>query len=254
MFIAVGLLQNCQLSIFSTGVRPRSCLVNIMEFDSSIFQDALTQTTAGLGITLTGDQLEQFTCYARELVTWNKSVNLTAITEPREIAVKHMADSLAALPYIGVGIKSAQVLDIGSGGGFPAIPFAIMNHELQIVSVDSVRKKISFQTQVAAQLRLTNLRAVHSRVQEMDKVLGYLPVFDCVISRAFANLTMFYELALPWLKPNGRIVSYKSAVLDEEQAGLLTKYSHLKISRYSYDLPGADARYIVVLENCGAGK
>lgn len=220
-----------------------------MTFDTNDFAAYLGELLAGLSITQSPEQLGLYAAYAKELTVWNKVTNLTAITDTRGIAEKHFADSLCALPYVVTGDAQTFVLDIGSGGGFPAIPFVIAAESLNITAVDSVRKKISFQEHVKAQLGLARLTPVHCRVQELDKALGYAPLFDCIISRAFAALDLFVELALPWVKPGGRLVSYKSQTLDEELAALLKKYPGLKVSRYPYSLPNADARFVVVMEN-----
>lgn len=220
-----------------------------MSFDARDFENYLAQLLAGQGISLTAEQLGQCSAYAAELVTWNKITNLTSITNTREMAEKHFADSLCALPYINSDAKDVSVLDIGSGGGFPAIPFAIADACLNITAVDSVRKKMSFQEHVKARLGLGNLTPVHARVQELDQALGYKPAFDYVISRAFAAMDMFVELALPWIKPNGAIVTYKSQTLETELAALMAKYPGLTVKTHAYDLPNAKARFIVVLEN-----
>lgn len=220
-------------------------------FDTKEFEKYLAELLTQQGLELSADQLAALTLHARELALWNKTTNLTTITDAREMAEKHFADSLCALPYVcaNSGTEPVAVLDVGSGGGFPAIPFAVACPCLQVVSVDSVRKKISFQQQVVGLLKLNNLNAVHSRVQELDKTLGYYPAFDCVISRAFAALDTFVELALPWLKPGGRIISYKSLTLDDELMALERKYPQLEAGCHAYDLPNAAARYVIVLEN-----
>lgn len=222
-----------------------------MNFDVADFENYLAELLNGLAIKASPKQLQLYAAYAAELLAWNKITNLTAITKTREIAEKHFADSLCALPYVTANAAETTVLDIGSGGGFPAIPFAIANPGLKVTAVDSVRKKMSFQEHVKAKLHLANLTVVHARVQELDKALGHAPVFDCVISRAFAALDVFVELALPWVKPNGKIITYKSHTLNAEQAVLQQKYPRLKIKSHPYSLPGASARYIVVLEALG---
>lgn len=222
-----------------------------MGFEIKDFERYLTELLAGLNICHNASRIEQYALYARELITWNKITNLTAITNTSEMAEKHFADSLCALPYVLTNAAETTVLDIGSGGGFPAIPFVIADERLKVTAVDSVRKKISFQEHVKAQLQLVNLTPVHARVQELDRALGFTPVFDCVISRAFAALEVFVELALPWVKPGGKLFSYKSQTLDNELIAVLKKYPGLKVCCHAYDLPNAEARFVVVLQNFG---
>lgn len=222
-----------------------------MTFNANDFEAYLDELLAGLNINTSPEQLRLYALFAKELTVWNKITNLTAITDTCEMAEKHFADSLSALPYILGNNTETSVLDIGSGGGFPAIPFVIADDRLKVTAVDSVRKKISFQEHVKAQLHLANLTPVHARVQELDKALGFRPAFDCVISRAFAALDVFCELALPWVMPGGKLVTYKSQTLDDELGPILKQYPGVKISRYAYDLPNAKARFVVVLENFG---
>lgn len=224
-------------------------------FNSTNFEQYLAELLDAQGLTLEPEQMAMLTIHARELALWNKTINLTTITDAQEMAKKHFADSLYALQYVMPVDEPGpvSVLDVGSGGGFPAIPFAVASEHLQVVSVDAVRKKISFQQHVAALIKLGNFNAVHSRVQELDKTLGYYPAFDCIVSRAFAALDLFVELALPWLRPGGRLVSYKSLTLDGELAALQVKHPDFTVCRYAYDLPNAQARYIVVLENVRNG-
>lgn len=221
-----------------------------MAFDAKAFEAYLKDLLAGLNINLSPERLRRCAAYAGELMLWNKITNLTTITDTLEIAEKHFADSLSALPYVPNG-SGAAVLDIGSGGGFPAIPFAIADDGLMVTAVDAVRKKISFQEHVKGRLGLVNLTPVHARIQELDKACGFKPVYDCVVSRAFAGLDTFFALALPWVKPGGKLITYKSQTLDDELAALRLKYHGLKINCHPYNLPNAKARFVVVLENFG---
>lgn len=222
----------------------------LVTFDATAFEAYLKDLLAGLNINLSPERLRQCAAYAGELMLWNKITNLTTITDTLEIAEKHFADSLSALPYVLNG-SDTTVLDIGSGGGFPAIPFVIADDRLKVTAVDAVRKKISFQEHVKAQLGLVNLTPVHARIQELDKACGFKPAYDCVISRAFAGLDTFFALALPWVKPGGKLITYKSQTLDDELAALQAKYSGLEINCHAYNLPNAKARFVVVLENLG---
>lgn len=152
-----------------------------------------------------------FDRYAEMLTERNEKVNLTAITDPEEIRVKHFIDSLAAVDIIPDG---AKVLDIGSGAGFPGIPLKIVRDDLAVTLLDSVNKKVAFLCDVIADLGLKNITAVHARIEDFP----YKAEFDIVVSRAVAELTTLAEYALPFVKVGGTFVAYKSEKAEAEAA------------------------------------
>lgn len=167
-------------------------------------KDYLARGAIELGIVLDQPQLEKFAIFAAELCKWNRKINLTAITRAEDIAIKHFLDSLAVVTYVNLG---GNLLDIGSGGGFPAIPLKIVTPAVDIVSVDAVEKKILFQKHIARVLFLEKFRAVHTRVEALMGV--YPEQFNTIISRAFSDVTKYAQLALPLLAPEGVIIAMK---------------------------------------------
>jgi len=167
-------------------------------------QDYLKKGADELGIFISPRQLESFTLYADELCKWNRKINLTSITLPEEIAVKHFIDSLTLLHYVDI---SGKLLDIGSGGGFPGIPLKIMSPAASIVSVDAVEKKIHFQRHIARTLALEGFTALHRRVENLFP--EYEGCFKSIVSRAFADIPEFVKHALPLLAENGVIIAMK---------------------------------------------
>lgn len=157
-----------------------------------------------LGVRLTTADLGKFYLLAAELKKWGRKINITAIMEDEEIAIKHFLDSLTMLGIIGT---KGDLLDIGSGGGFPAIPLKIARHELHVVSVDAVEKKIIFQRHVARQLGLQHFEALHVRAEELAAKYG--GHFDWVVSRAFSDIPTYARIALPLIKEQGRIIAMK---------------------------------------------
>ncbi|MCF6247003.1 MAG: 16S rRNA (guanine(527)-N(7))-methyltransferase RsmG [Desulfobacula sp.] len=151
--------------------------------------------------------------HAKELMLWNKKINLTAIREPLQIVEKHFIDSIATLSFLG---NQKHVIDMGAGGGFPGIPLKIMNPLLYVVLVDSSRKKVNFLKHVIRLLGLKNIDAIHSRVEDLHNNDNYKGQFDVVISRAFTELSNFTRLGIPFLKTNGFICALKgkNAVLE----------------------------------------
>jgi 16S rRNA (guanine527-N7)-methyltransferase len=165
----------------------------------------LLVTGAGeLGVKLSAAELGKLYAFAAELKKWSRKINLTAIRGDEEIAVKHFLDSLVLLRVVGV---KGDLIDIGSGGGFPAIPLKIARRELKVVSVDAVEKKIIFQRHAARLLGLHGFEALHVRAEELAVQRGGR--FDWVVSRAFADIPTFVRIALPLLKEEGKIIAMK---------------------------------------------
>lgn len=148
--------------------------------------------------------------YSDYLIEVNSHTNLTSITNPEEIKIKHFEDSLSVLPYIKEGNK---VLDIGAGAGFPGIPLRIEKN-FDLTLVDSVNKKVNFMNEVIDKLDLSNARAIHTRAEDFAK--ENRESFDVVVSRAVANMSTLSELCLPFLKVNGIFIALKGPRADEE--------------------------------------
>lgn len=174
--------------------------------DSGRWRQTVIDGAAFLGLKVSRDQAAAMERHARELLQWNQVTNLTAITEPLEVAVKHYIDALAAAPWINEG---ARLLDAGTGGGFPGIPLKILRPDLTITLVDSVRKKVSFLKHAIRTLGLDGIDAVHGRLEELGASSPYHGSFDVVICRAFASLEKFVTLARPFLIPGGRLLAMK---------------------------------------------
>lgn len=167
-------------------------------------REYLENGASELGIALSDVQLDQFSTYANELCKWNKKINLTSIVRSEEIAIKHFLDSLTLAQYIE---HSGTLLDIGSGGGFPGIPLKIAIPALKVVSVDAVEKKINFQRHIARTLVFADFNAVHNRVENLSP--EYHGAFNYIVSRAFADISVFVKAALPFLAEGGEMVAMK---------------------------------------------
>ncbi|HPX60892.1 MAG TPA: 16S rRNA (guanine(527)-N(7))-methyltransferase RsmG [Deltaproteobacteria bacterium] len=207
---------------------------------------AIDDAVRQAGIRVERIQLEQLAMYADELLKWNIKINLTAITERKAVAAKHIVDAL----FFAQRVESAErVLDVGSGAGIPAIPLKIMRPEIEVVSVDSVAKKIMFQRHAARSLGLTGFEVLHARVEELS-VTGIKP-FDVIVSRAFSNLSRFVILVSSLLATGGRIVAMKGPALKAEldQADeLLAQLGYEIRSENNYVLPyGAGQRSLLTI-------
>jgi 16S rRNA (guanine527-N7)-methyltransferase len=194
-------------------------------------------------IELTQGQETQFDAYRRLLVEWNERMNLTAITEEKEVYIKHFWDSLAVLTmpqWISVSNQSKRVIDIGTGAGFPGIPLAIAQPEKSFVLVDSLQKRISFLETVVARLGLKNVTCVHARSEDLARDKSYRGQFDFVVSRAVARLNVLMELMCPFLRVGGLGFSYKGPGLDEELKDGQRAAKKLQVQlheAHSYTLP-----------------
>lgn len=184
-----------------------------------------------------------FDRYAEMLTERNEKVNLTAITDPDEIRVKHFTDSLAAIELIKTG---ATVLDIGSGAGFPGIPLKIARDDISVTLLDSVNKKVAFMNDIIADLGLKNIEAVHARIEDFP----HKGEFDVAVSRAVAELTTLAEYALPFVKVGGTFVAYKSEKAEAEAAAAGNAVAllggRLREIREVNVAPGLTRRLIVV--------
>jgi 16S rRNA (guanine527-N7)-methyltransferase len=169
-----------------------------------MIRQVLEKGLAETDLTLSDESIRSFELFAGELKKWNRKVNLTAICKDEDIAVKHLIDALELTRRVHAG---EDALDIGSGAGIPAIPLAVVQPAVHVVSVDAVGKKILFQRHVARFLSLNNLEALHARVESLHS--SHAGRFDVITSRAFSRLEMFVALAAPLLKNDGRLIAMR---------------------------------------------
>lgn len=160
---------------------------------------------------LTDEQGAQFSRYYELLVEWNKTRNLTAITEPKDVAEKHFFDSLAAAPLLAPG---ARCIDVGTGAGFPGIPLLIVRPDLKMTLLDALQKRIEFLEFVLADLGL-EATCVHMRAEDAGRSPLYRAKFDHTLTRAVSALPVLLELTVPLLRVNGSAIAYKGDATEE---------------------------------------
>ena len=177
-----------------------------MRIGSDSWKYLLISAAAKLGIAVDSSQAEQFALYANELILWNRKINLTSVTAPDEIALKHFVDSLAPLQFIPSAVR---ILDIGSGAGFPGIPMKILTPSLDMTLVDASRKRVSFQLNVIRILRLPQIKALHIRAEDLAHKAERQSCFDVIITRAVTSITHSIKLARPLLAANGTLIMLK---------------------------------------------
>ena len=174
----------------------------------------LYEQCMAMGVELSLPKLEAFDRFAGWLTEWNKSINLTSITEPEEILYKHFADSVSILAMTEFP-QGATVIDVGTGGGFPGLPMLIARPDLKMVLLDSTQKKLMFVDRVLKGLSL-NGKTLHSRAEDAGRQLEYRGAFDFAVSRAVANLRDLSEYCLPFVKENGYFIAPKGQKAKEE--------------------------------------
>ncbi|WP_414042050.1 16S rRNA (guanine(527)-N(7))-methyltransferase RsmG [Macrococcus sp. EM39E] len=202
------------------------------------------------GFAVTDQQLKQFAIYYETLVEWNKLMNLTAVTEKKDVYLKHFFDSITPSFYYDF-TKVQSICDVGAGAGFPSIPLKIMFPHLEVTIVDSLNKRINFLNHLSAELDLMNVRFVHDRAETFGKG-EYRESFDIVTARAVARLSVLSELCLPLVKKGGHFIALKGAQGEIEVEEGLFAISILGgevIENHPLTLPEEDSmRYILDIE------
>ncbi|HEX6793982.1 MAG TPA: 16S rRNA (guanine(527)-N(7))-methyltransferase RsmG [Casimicrobiaceae bacterium] len=187
----------------------------------------------------------KLSAYLDLLVKWNRVYNLTAIRDRSQMQALHVDDALAVLPWLPP-MPGMRLLDVGSGGGVPGIPLAIARPDARVVVLDSNSKKAAFLTQAAIELRLANVRAVASRIEDF----GIEERFDVVISRAFSDLRTFATAARKHLASGGAVVAMKGVLPDDEIAALPADIA--VTATPALDVPGIGAsRHLVIMQPKG---
>lgn len=176
--------------------------------------DYLNGIAAEEGFALTEEMLDSFDRYAQLLVEWNEKMNLTAITAPDEITVKHFLDSLLLLNCLELQ-EHAAVIDVGTGAGFPAVPCAIARPDLQITLLDSLQKRITFLQELTAALNIPAV-CIHVRAEEGGQNPVLRGQFDLASARAVARLRELTEYCLPFVKVGGTFAALKGYEIEEE--------------------------------------
>lgn len=176
-----------------------------------IFENGLNQA----GFDYNEEIINKFDIFSRLLVEWNEKMNLTAVTDPEGISVKHFLDSVVPLTVLDIK-KDAKVIDVGTGAGFPGVPLKIMREDFDFTFMDSLNKRINFLNEVSNQLNFEKAEFVHARAEEAGRNKNYREKYDVAVSRAVANLKVLSEYCVPFVKVGGIFAAFKQFEVEEE--------------------------------------
>jgi len=208
-----------------------------------------------LGIELNARQVKQFELYYQELIEWNKKINLTAITDYSSVQVKHFLDSLTitlALPEEEVERPDFNIIDIGTGAGFPGVPLKILFPQPRLVLIEPTTKKTAFLHHIISKLEIENVEVLNSRAEEAAHLPLYREQFALVLSRAVALLPTLAELTLPFCRIGGRFIAQKKGEIDQEitrakkaiaaVGGKLDRIKKIELDEFD------DGRYLIIFD------
>lgn len=174
-------------------------------------KDLIKKSFEKYGYKLTEVQIEKFEIFYNFLIEENEKYNLTSITKPEEVVIKHFVDSILAEKNIP---KNSRIIDVGTGAGFPGIPLKIIRDDINLVLLDSLQKRINFLNQLIEKLSLKNIKTIHARAE--DYVKEEREKFDIATSRAVASIPTLSEYLIPYVKVGGKVIMYKGSKVQEE--------------------------------------
>ena len=198
----------------------------------------LSEGLKEMGIISSAEIESRFEQYLELLLSWNEKINLTAITDEREIIVKHFLDSATCIKIEGLS-KAKKMIDVGTGAGFPGLPIRILTTSGEWVLADALGKRVKFLQQVIDKLEINGISAIHSRAEDLGRDLALRESFDVAISRAVANLAVLSEYCLPLVRVGGLFLSMKGPKADKE----------IEDAKYAIELLGGIVKDRIAIKN-----
>ncbi len=202
------------------------------------------------GVILDGEKINKLNLYGNLLLEWNEKINLTAITEPQDVLIKHFYDCILFLKNVNVP-KNARLIDVGTGAGFPGLVLKIVRPDLKVTLLDSLNKRIVFLNDVISKCELQNIEAIHSRAEEGGKNVKYREQFDFATARAVASMPTLLEYCTPFVKLGGSFVSMKGPSAADEVALCQNAMRILNVNKPDIiceTLPNNDPRTFVIFK------
>ena len=215
-----------------------------MDFNN--FENEMVFYLKELNITLSKEQIEKFYTYMNLLIEWNKAINLTGITEPKEIIIKHFIDSLTVLDKID---KVDTIIDVGTGAGFPGIPIKIVYPEAKIVLLDSLNKRINFLNEVINKLELEGIQTIHGRAEDFGRDKNHREKYNIAIARAVAPLNILLEYLMPFAEVGGKCICMKGSKVAEEienSKKAIDLLGGIFIEKKEFNLPNTDINRTII--------
>lgn len=223
-----------------------------MEYNYNEFRKIFLEAIKTIEIDISEEKIKKFFDFYVDLIETNKSLNLTAITDMKEVIYKHFVDSLSLVKVISdLSNKKYKIIDIGTGAGFPGIPLAIVFNNVDFVLLDSLNKRLKFIAGICEKLDLKNVSLIHGRAEDYAREIEYRENFDFAISRAVANLSTLSEICVGFVKVDGYFISYKSEKANEEVENAVRAFKLLgikleKIESFTMDIDGASRNLLVI--------
>lgn len=219
----------------------------ILERDKIVCYNYLAMDLQRYEKIICGELKEKFEAFKNLLLDYNNKFNLTAITDEKDIYIKHFLDCVAGDMFFD---KSVSVVEIGSGGGFPSIPLKLLRDDLQFTLVESTGKKCDYLNVVVDKLKLPCVKVINARAEEIARDRKYREKFDVCTARAVARLNTLAEYCLPFVKVGGRFISYKGNCPEEiEEAKKAFEILGGELERVEqYELPNGESRSLVVVK------
>lgn len=215
-----------------------------------MFKQILREIAEKSNIALTDEQISKLEKYYELLIEWNQKMNLTALTEPQDVALKHFCDSILLLQYAEIK-EGASIIDVGTGAGFPSVPIKIVRPDIKLCLLDSLNKRLMFLKEVVDVLNLSDVEIVHSRAEDGAKNNKLRETFDYATSRAVAQLNVLSEYCLPYVKVGGQFVAMKGKYSQEEIANSKNAIKLLGGKCHNikeYELIDTSQRTIIVID------
>ena len=215
-----------------------------------MFLNELQASAEQAGIRFNEEQLQQFDRFYNLVIEWNKKINLTAITEPRDFAIKHIIDSVLVWnddKFSGV----ENIIDVGTGAGFPGIPLKIYQPKLKITLLDSLAKRVKFLTTIVDEFGFKDITIIHSRAEDAAHDPKLRENFDVAVSRAVAKLNILAEYCMPFVKNDGYFAALKGSNLKEEivdARGAIKTLGGQEIECINIELPNGDTRNLIYIK------
>ena len=197
-----------------------------------------------VGVSCTSQMAQQLELYMEGILSWNEKVNLTSITDRNEFLVKHFLDSVLCCGFPEFQ-TAKQIIDVGTGGGFPGVPLAVVSPEKQFILMDSLKKRLNIIDELTSSIGIRNVSTVHARAEELARNKEHREQYDLCVSRAVANLATLSEYCLPFIRQGGYLLAYKGPDAEEEIAqakkaifllgGQLERIESAPLNRYGLD-------------------